>query len=90
MATFRLVLLEFSLIQSDFGETGQISIENGHPLEFGDSDQMSLDSDRNFQILVVATKFRQSNIKIRGSSTVDSGYQQTLMPGADEFPRMCV
>jgi hypothetical protein len=43
-----------------------------------------------FQISACAAEFRQSDIKIRGSSTVDSNNQQTLMPSSGRFPQMCI
>jgi hypothetical protein len=41
------------------------------------------------QIPTSATGFRQSDIKIRGSSAVELGYQQTPMPGDGGFPQPC-
>lgn len=35
-----------------------------------------------------AAGFLQSDTKIRGPSTVDSGYQQAPIPGGGEFPQM--
>jgi endo-beta-N-acetylglucosaminidase D len=34
--------------------------------------------------------FQQSDTKIREPSAVNSGYQQTPMPGDDEFLQICV
>lgn len=41
-------------------------------------------------ILATLTEFRQSDTKIQGSSTVESGYQQSPMFGGGEFLQTCV